>query len=105
MNDYRGMIKWQPFNSVINGKSIINSLIKEKTKIKKPIISEEDTKILEEKIINAYYTNTKIKIIYYKDGNLVNAFGTIKKIDQVYKMIYLENKRLLFSQIVNIISQ
>ena len=40
----RGIIKWQPFNSLINGKLVINSLLLEREKINKPIISEEDQK-------------------------------------------------------------
>ena len=37
----RGIIKWQPFNSLMNGKLVINSLLIEREKINKPIISEE----------------------------------------------------------------
>lgn len=99
----RGIIKWLPFNSVINNKSVINSLIKEKTKIKKPIISEEEINTLEEKIIEAYYTQNLLDITYYKNGYLLKTKGKIKKIDQVYKLIYLDNNlSLLFNQIIEI---
>lgn len=101
MND-RGMIKWQPFNSVINNKTILNSILKEKAKVKKPIISEEEIDELEHKLIEAYYMKSKIDITYYKNETLLHVKGTIKKIDQVYKMIYLENTKLLFNQIITI---
>lgn len=98
----RGMIKWQPFNSVVNNKYMVNSIIKEKAKIKIPLISDDEKKQNEDKIIAAYYMKNKVKITYFKDGSLKIVFSKIKKIDQVYKMIYLENTKILFNQIVNI---
>lgn len=102
MNMDRGMIKWQPFNSVVNNKELINSLMKEKAKVKPPAKSEEEINALEEKIIDAYFMQEKINITYYQNGFIKKVSGTIKKIDHVYKMIYLENQRLLFHQIITI---
>ena len=106
MNKDRGMIKWAPFNSLMNGTSIVNSLILEKSKITKPQISEEEQKILEEKIIESYYCHNKILITYYKDGYLFKIKSAIKKIDSTYKTIHLENKtKLLFKQIMSITNE
>lgn len=98
----RGMIKWQPFNSVINNKYMVNSIMNEKAKIKIPIISEEEKKQIEEDIINAYYMKNNIQLIYFKDGSLKEIKGKIKKIDQIYKIIYLENVKVLFNQIISV---
>lgn len=104
MNKDRGMIKWMPFNSLMNGKTIVNNLINEKSKVKMPILSEDEIKEIEKNIINAYYTQDKVLITYYKNGYLLKIKSHIKKIDYVYKIIYLENNiNLLFRQIVNII--
>ena len=103
MNNDRGMIKWAPFNSLMNGKKIVNSLLFEKGKINKPNISEEEKNILEEKIIEAYYCQNIILITYYKDGFLLKTKAKVKKIDSVYKTIYLSNQtKLLFNQILYI---
>ena len=103
MNKDRGMKKWAPFNSLMNGRTIVNSLIVEKSKIEKPQLSEEEQKILEEKIIEAYYCQNIVIITYYKDGFLRKIKATIKKIDSVYKTIYLSNDyKILFRQIFNI---
>lgn len=98
----RGMIKWQPFNSLINGNEVINSILKEKEKIKKPIISEEEKNEIEAKIIDAYFTQIIVNITYFKNGNLTKVEGRIKKIDQVYKLVYLNELKLLFNQIISI---
>lgn len=80
MNEYhRNMVKWQPFNSLINGKEIVNSILKEKTKINKPNISEEDIATIEEKIITAYFMQATVNIAYYKNGNILKIKSKIKK--------------------------
>ena len=75
-NIERGIIKWMPFNSVISSKEVVNSILKEKSKIKMPILSEEQ---------------------------IINISGYIKKIDPTYRKIYFENKTILFNQIIKVI--
>lgn len=98
----RGMIKWQPFNSVISSKSIVRTLTAEKAKISKPILSEEEIKQLEEKIIDAYYCQSNVTLHYYKNGYIQELKGMIKKIDHVSKMIYLNSSSIFFQQIISI---
>ncbi len=98
----RGIIKWQPFESLEPITKIIQSLQKEKSKIKKPILSEEEIATLEAKIIEAYYSQEKIKISFYQNGFIRQIKGQVKKIDQIYKLIYLNNLKLLFNQIIQI---
>lgn len=106
MNKDRGMIKWQPFNSVINNKTLINSILKEKEKIRKPELSDEEIELLEDKIIVSYYTHSNLLITYYQDGYLLKTISKIIKIDQIYKKVYLDNhKILLFKQIIDINNQ
>ena len=98
----RGMIKWMPFNSVVSSKEIINSILKDKSKISMPILSEEQKDVNEQKLLIAYYSKSKINISYYQNGNinLINSY--IKKIDFTYHKIYFENKTNLFDQIVSL---
>ncbi|MFR5856232.1 MAG: YolD-like family protein [Bacilli bacterium] len=104
MNKDRGMIKWMPFNSLMNGRIIVNNLLDEKSKIKMPILSDDEIGEIENNIINAYYTQNKIIITYYKNGYLLKTKSLIKKIDYTRKIIYLDNNiNLLFRQITNII--
>lgn len=102
MNKDRGMIKWMPFNSVVSNKEILYSLMKEKEKITKPNISEDETKAFEKAIIDAYYMQDKIHITYYKSGYSYEYYGIIKKIDSSNKLIYLNNFKILFNQILGV---
>ena len=104
MNNFdRGIIKWQPFESLTSSKQIMQSLIHEKSKIMKPILSEEEISEIEQNIVDAYYSGENITIFYYKNGFIHNIKGKIIKIDHIYKMIYLNNNlNLFFKQIIKV---
>lgn len=103
MNKFdRGMIKWQPFNSVFSSKDIINSILKEKEKNEKPILSNDEINLIEKKLIAAFYCQNKIIIHYYTNGNIKTITSQIKKIDYITKIIYLNNIKLSFYQIISI---
>ena len=98
----RGIIKWMPFNSVVSGKELVNSILKEKSKISMPMLSEEQKNIIEKKVILSFYTNTKINLTYYQNGKMLTIKSCVKKIDSTYHKIYFENKVILFDQIIQI---
>ncbi len=100
----RGMIKWQPFDSVISSKSLLNTLVHEKEKIAKPVLSLDEECIIEEYIIEAFYSQEDVTLQYYWNGYLQVLTGKIKKIDRISKIIYLNSQRLFFKQIVAILT-
>lgn len=105
MND-RGVIKWAPFNSVINGNEVLEEIKFEKSKITKPILSEEQVANLEEKIIIAYSGKVLISLYFYKNGyiNIIN--GRITKLDSVNKIIIINNKtKIYFDNIIDILEK
>ncbi len=101
MNNDRGIIKWIPFNSLTEQKRMVESLLQEKQKIKKPILSLEQEKALEEKIIEALYEQVPITLYIYRKERITVITSTILSIDYTYKKIKLANqKTILFQQIV-----
>lgn len=104
MNKDRGIIKWMPFNSLVGQKKMIDNLIMEKQKIKKPILSLEQQNTIEEKIIEAFYEQIKITLKIYKDGTILTVTSKISSIDYTYKKIILENNNtLIFNQIIDVV--
>lgn len=99
----RGMIKWQPFNSVISSRSIINKVLDEKEKIKRPNLSE-DQLIEIEKLIKESFTNEEeIEISFYKSGKIYIKQCFVKYIIiDCSKVILNDNSSLFFNQIINI---
>jgi len=90
----RGMIKWQPFNSCVSTQDMVKEIIKEKNKLELPILSDDQIKIIEEKVIDAFNLKIIIKIEYYYDGLIKKETGKIYSINWQQKKIYLNNKAL-----------
>lgn len=98
----RGYKKWAPFNSVINGKILVNELLKEKTKINKPTLSEDQIEVLNEKIFEAYTNHSKIKLSVFKNMNIIELIGYINNINHIKKCITFNNSYIYLNQIINI---
>jgi len=101
----RGIIKWQPFNSVAPSKEIINKLDREKQKIDKPILSEEQLDIIQNNLFEAYNNELETIIKYYKNGIIFNEQSKIKVLDLSRNRIILNNNKIIyFNQIIKIIN-
>lgn len=99
----RGIIKWQPFNSVTPSSSIINKIIKEKQKINKPILSEEQFENIQNSLLEAYNNEIQTNIEYYKNGIILKESTIIKILDLSHNRIILNtNKIIYFNQIIKI---
>ena len=99
----RKMLKWAPFDSVVSGKKVVNEVMHEKKKIKKPVLSEDQLKNIENKILDSYNSKDMVTISYYESGYIHNIASYIKKIDHINKIVYLNNKLIYFNQIMNVI--
>ena len=96
------IIKWAPFNSVINSNSLINELKKDRNKINKPILSEDQIYLLNEEIFDAYTNHIKITLDYYNNFKIMQLTGFINNIDTVKKYITFSNIHIYFNQILKI---
>lgn len=103
MNKDRGIVKWLPFNSLVSNKEVLYKVLKDKERQTRPILSDDEISYIEKSIINAYYTKDTIKITYYKNGYLYEEEGNVKKIDSPNKLIYFNNLKLLFNQIIEVL--
>ena len=100
-NINRGIIKWQPFNAVANPSDIIKDINIEKKKTTLPILSQDTLQKIEQDILMAYYSNSIIELTYFNNGCFYKIKNKIKKIDSIYKRIYLESTWFFFKQIVD----
>lgn len=99
----RKMLKWLPFNSIINSKYLIKSIESEKYKINKPILSDEQINNNEKLIIEAMNNKICLEFKIYEAGYIKKLTGTIIKISPESKKIYLNNnKYLYFSNIISV---
>lgn len=98
----RGFIKWQPFNSVISNKIVLDNISK-KEKYEKPTLFSEKEEIINNKIIEAYYSKSNINITIYEQNQIRNFNTKITKIHPNNNTIQLNNHKIIsFNQIINI---
>ena len=96
----RGFIKWQPFNSVINSKSIFNDLTKN-PKMEKPTLFPEEIEIINTKIKDAYYSKSKINLTIFEHDTLHNITTYIKEIYPYSNTLKISNNKIIsFNEIV-----
>ena len=99
----RNQIKWAPFNSVINGKYIVNSIEKEKNKINKPVLSEEQIYTYEEMIKESLLNKIDLLFSIYSGGYIKEIKGTVLNINSTLNKILLSNNvTIFFCEIVKI---
>ena len=98
----RNEIKWNPFNSLINGNKIIEELNDIKTKCEKPILSEDQLNEINKLLIDSFTTKSKINIQYYENGNFYNLEGIINYFNNFNNYIIISNKKIYLNQIINI---
>lgn len=104
MHNDRGIIKWQPFESLTPSKKVIDAILYEKCKIKKPILSLEQQIEIEKKLVEAFYEQIEVTFKIYKNGYIKTTTSSILEMDYTYKKITLKNKdKILFSQIIEIV--
>ena len=98
----RGFIKWQPFNSLTNSKTVLESL-KSQEKLKKPNLFPEEIAKITEEILTAYYSKSEITIIYYENTLYKKITTLIIDINRSYKTIKLKNGKIInFNQIIHV---
>lgn len=102
----RGMIKWAPFASVINGTVLLKEIAEENSRIEKPVLSSDQIEEIEMTIIETYTNKSIVEVIFYQASHYHKITGIITKIDSATKKIMINNKKyLFFSNIIKIIKK
>jgi len=99
----RGMIKWAPYQSLVEQATSLARMKHKKSKIEKPLISNERASEINEILSN--YNHETVTIRYWVDGVIYSYQGTIDKIDVFEKRVEAGGKKISFSSFVQIISK
>jgi hypothetical protein len=95
--------KWNPFNAVAPGSDMVKEVMKEKNKIKMPILSEDQKMAIQERLFESFNNQEIINITYFKGGNMYSVEGIIEKIDiNSRKIVINSDISVFFSQIYEI---
>ncbi|MGH0613176.1 YolD-like family protein [Bacillus cereus] len=77
----RGMVKWQPFASMPEQFAGIREIIREKNKVTRPILTDEEKELIENMLLCSLLSEEEILITYYEDGYLLSNYMTVVDID------------------------
>lgn len=83
----RGMMKWQPFVSMIEQKQAIDEVLAEWDKVEKPILDEWQYEQISKAVMESFLTQERIELIYYERGRLIVQNGVIEKINEAYRIL------------------
>ena len=98
----RNKVKWNPFNSLINGDQVAKELSKQTQKQAKPILSEDQLTEISKKLIDALTTKSLINIKYYENGVFFTLEGIAKFYNKNTNSIIINNKNIYLTQIIDI---
>lgn len=97
----RGMLKWQPFYSVLP-ESEIRKTYNTNNIDEKPELSEDQIEELENLIVEAYNSGNIVELTIYDKYKKIYIQGKITKLDSIHKAIFLDKKMIPFKDILKI---
>lgn len=97
----RGMIKWKPFNTLLNNRDI-NEIIMIRNKVEKPIIMEDRITEIDNLLKVAINENKEIRVKYFDKGELKYINGNIRNINTIEKYILISSTRIYFKNLIKV---
>ncbi len=83
------MKKWNAYKSLPEHDPAIRGTMNERYKVPRPTISSEEAEIINEILVN--YHGEIVEIEFYRDNEIKNVTGSIKKIDTYTRRLTLNN--------------
>ena len=95
-------IKWAPFDSVINSTNTLNEVNNKRNIITKPILSDDQIELLNERIFESFTNHIKINLYIYSNEKILKLNGYINNINKYKKCITFNKNYIYFNQILKI---
>lgn len=106
MHDYvyhdRKMMKWMPFNALLEQGDYINDLLNGRERIEMPTLSPDQEAELNYQLETAYLFQYTIEVSYYEAHRIHKVTGYINRIDIYNKLIFIDTLSLSAYQITKI---
>lgn len=103
----RGMIKWTPFAAMPEQFAGIREIVKEKTKVERPTLTQDEQELIENMLLCSLLSEEEILITYYEDGYLLTNYMTVIDIDPLHSSIictdaFYNKMTIQFSNIIDV---
>ena len=98
----RGMKKWLPYKSLTSQADFLQAMRKERAYQDKPQIAQD--KAEEINALLSSYQGQEVTVTFYLNGQIRKSDGIIHWIDAVFKAITINDMKIAFSNIVDIVN-
>ncbi|AZJ24173.1 YolD-like family protein (plasmid) [Bacillus wiedmannii bv. thuringiensis] len=103
----RGMVKWSPFAAMPEQFAGIREIIKEKNKVTRPILTDDEKELIENMLLCSLLSEEEILITYYEDGYFLSSYMTVVDIDPSNSAVictdaFYNKIKLQFSNIIGV---
>lgn len=106
MHDYvyhdRKMMKWLPFNALLEQGDYINDLLQGRERIERPVLSPDQQDELNYTLETAFLFGHEVCVSYYENHRIKSATGTIGRTDLYNKLIFVGEQSIAAMQITAI---
>ncbi|PEI75270.1 YolD-like family protein [Bacillus wiedmannii] len=101
------MVKWTPFAAMPEQFTGIREIIKEKNKVTRPILTDDEKELIENMLLCSLLSEEEILITYYEDGYLLSSYMTVVDIDPSNSAVictdaFYNKIKLQFSNIIGV---
>ena len=98
----RKMMKWMPFNALLEQGDYISDLLKGKERVTMPVLSPDQEAELNYKLETAYLFQNHIIVTYYESHKFKTVEGVITRTDLHNHLIFINDFSLSAHQITDI---
>lgn len=103
----RGMVKWTPFAAMPEQFAGIRDILKEKTKIERPTLTQDEQERIENMLLCSLLSEEEILITYHEDSYLLSNYMTVVDVDPLNSAVictdaFYNKMTLKFSNIIDV---
>lgn len=96
----RGMMKWAPYQSLVEQGKYLAAMMEKKSRVPRPLISSDRAEEINQ-ILTAYHQET-LKARYWENGHIYEEKTQIQKIDVQAQRLYLGSHSIEFRNLINL---
>ena len=100
MSDDRGMMKWAPYQSLVDQATSLAFMRRKKNRVERPLVSIDQAEEINEILV--HYAKEEVSARYWEDGYLHDVRGIISKIDAIYRFLILDDKKIAFRDLIRL---
>lgn len=98
----RKMMKWTPFNALLEHSDYIMDLLNGRERINKPVLSPDQYFELNYRLEESYNLKSVVSVKYFDNGYLKETSGVINQVDIYNRLVFVNSTPLEVEMIVEI---